>query len=146
MLPPRMLIQFFAGFHSPVSWKWHGLSCKKKIQNNNFARTHDENGKIRDCVFDKENEGHQMKDLILVGAPAEFVLCESSRTLREAWHLARTATDKETKPEQIAQLNFLSNNIKRIEEQLMDYLLANTDNPAFIYQSLIQSTDDRLSQ
>lgn len=87
-----------------------------------------------------------MKELILAGAPAEFVLCESSRTLREAWYLAKTATDKETKPEQIAHLNFLSNNIKRIEEQLMDYLLANTDNPPFIYQSLIQSTDDRLSQ
>ncbi len=87
-----------------------------------------------------------MNELILAGAPAEFVLCESSRTLREAWYLAKTATDKETKPEQIAHLNFLSNNIKRIEEQLMDYLLANTDNPPFIYQSLIQSTDDRLSQ
>jgi len=87
-----------------------------------------------------------MNKLILTGAPAEFVLCESSRTLREAWHLARTAAAEETKPEQIAHLNFLSNNIKRIEEQLMDYLLANTDNPQLIYQSLIQSTDDRLSQ
>jgi hypothetical protein len=65
--------------------------------------------------------------------------------LEVAWYLAKTATDKETKPDQIARLNFLSNNIKRIEEQLMDYLLANTDEPPFIYQSLIQSTDERLS-
>ena len=86
-----------------------------------------------------------MNKLNLTEAPTEFVLCESSRTLREAWYLAKIATDNETKPEQIAHLNFLSNNIKRIEEQLMDYLLANTDNPSFIYQSLIQSTDERLS-
>ena len=81
-----------------------------------------------------------------MGAPVEFALCESSRTLREAWYLARTAAEKESQPEQAAQLDRLSINIKRIEEQVMDYLLANTDNPPFLYQWLTESVDNRLSQ
>ena len=87
-----------------------------------------------------------MNELILAGAPAEFVLCESSRTLREAWYLAKTAASKESHREQIARLNLISNNIQRIEEQMMDYLLANADDPPFIYHSLTQSADNRFSQ
>jgi hypothetical protein len=87
-----------------------------------------------------------MKESILPGAPAEFILCESSRTLREAWYLAKTAASKESHQEQIAQLNLISNNIKRIEEQMMDYLLGHADDPPFIYHSLTQSADNRLSQ
>ena len=85
-------------------------------------------------------------ELIIAGAPAEFVLCESSRTLREAWYLAKTAADKESQPERSAYLNSLSNNIKRVEDQLMNYLLANTDDPPFIYHSLTESAGHRLSQ
>ena len=81
-----------------------------------------------------------------MGAPAEFALCESSRTLREAWYFARAAADKEVQPEQAAYLKLLSNNIKRVEEQMMDYLLANTDNPHFIYQSLTEPAESRARQ
>jgi hypothetical protein len=87
-----------------------------------------------------------MNELILSVAPAEFVLCESSRAVREAWCLVKIAADNETRPEEVAHLNFLSNNIKRIEEQMMDYLLAHADNPPFIYHSLTHSGDNRLSQ
>lgn len=57
----------------------------------------------------------------------ENAICESWRNLMQAWYLAKLAAENERTPAKTIYLNSVSDSIQKVEQQLMDFLLARGD-------------------
>ncbi len=58
-----------------------------------------------------------------LGSETEGALSESCEMLGYAWYLTRTASEHQVEPREAMHLSALSEKIKALQEQVMEYLL-----------------------